>query len=465
MKDKLVILSIPFQRLNRVLLGSHILDLLREEADVLIVSPFSDDPAFQHEFKGESIYFLESIVPQTFKEPYGKLYALSEVMRMQGYWMLNRNRGMAEFLANSDVQYSSTGKELRRPWPKRMVFTVLRAIGAWSRSWRILDRIAGPSVFKFSKLITITEKYKSVALIQSASWGFQDRMLAWLARQHQWKTVLIPYTTDQVHSNGFLLSDFDAVCVQGPAEADYAKRLHHIPENRIKKLGSPWLRHMEVLENEIPTVKKKESKTIMFAGLATLFFPLESQFDIVDRLLAEIKKGNLGKVGLSLRPVALSQEETETWTAKYGHLDNVIIQWPQAACLGIDFDPEAQNPTMKQELTEFVKQISGVDLLVISGFTTLMIEAAHFGIPSISVFADRTGILKNRNADLMIRTVVKSLGFNTLPIVHELDELALLVKEILYDPAKAKHIADGLLDGWDYPDADYKTLMKEALFG
>jgi hypothetical protein len=470
MNPKLVILSIPFQRLNRVLLGAHVFDtLLNKEYDILIISPFAEDSLFQKEFGAKSVHFLKWVAPKKFREPYGTLYSISEILRMQGFWYRYRNSGMAEFVANSNVQYVVSGTEVQTSKVKKIIFNLCRTIGKRKFAWKILDWIIGPSIFHFKELDVFCKDYSQITLVQSASWGEQDRMLSWMAKKGNWRTVLIPYTTDQIHSNGYLLCDFDAVCVQGSAEADYAKRLQNIEPSRIIKLGSAWLRHIDgirkrLAENRSET-DRSQFKTIMFAGLSTIYFPKKSQFDIVDQLICEIMEGRLSNVKLAIRPVALDKIEIDEWISRYSKFDFVQIQWPQSVCVGIDMDENARRVTMREELLEFVTQLSAADLLVISGFTTLIIDAASLGIPSISVFSDATGILKKRHLDLMVQTVVKSFGFDTLPLVYELNDLGPLVQKYLSNIEDSTKLAESLVSKWDYPNADFSATLLKVIEG
>ena len=92
--------------------------------------------------------------------------------------------------------------------------TVLGMVGMLRGAWKVFDRLVGSSLFRCPALARTATSYHEVILVQSACWGMQDRMLAWVARRHKWRTVLVPYTTDQLFCNGDLVSDFDAILVQ-----------------------------------------------------------------------------------------------------------------------------------------------------------------------------------------------------------------------------------------------------------
>ena len=80
-------------------------------------------------------------------------------------------------------------------------------LGIWKKSWRFIDRIIGPSIFNVSELSAIAYGFEKVTLIQSASWGFQDRLLGWMARKHKWRTVMMPYTTDQLSIDNKIIDE------------------------------------------------------------------------------------------------------------------------------------------------------------------------------------------------------------------------------------------------------------------
>lgn len=468
MNKKLVILSVPFQRLNRVLLGPPVLGLLREQSDVVIVSPFADNPLFQQEFSGKSVSFLQWNAPERMRQPFGKLYALSELLRVEGYWRRNRNNGMACYIANSHTQFGLDGKDKKLSFFKRMISSAISRVGVWQKAWRVIDHLVGPSVFRLPKLQQLSQNYEQVVLIQSASWGMQDRMLAWMARQLKWRTVMVPYTTDQLMVNGYLMSDFDVICVQGPAEDGFAKRLHNVPSARVKRLGSAWLRYVELIQCKANQAKMRlastERKTIMFAGVSTTYFPKQSQYEIIEELLHVIDAGAEG-MELVLRPVAGDELEKNEIITRYGNRRNIKIQWPQASCLNLQNSLGTERmPSMEAELSEFIGQLQNIDLVVMASFTSLAIDAAYLKIPSIAVFADKTELLKRRFTNLIFDFGQILNGFTDLPIfLHQLDQLTPLVQTLLADPQKSRELANQVVKNWDYPDADFNRILLESI--
>ena len=153
--------------------------------------------------------------------------------------------------------------------------------------------------------------FEKVTLIQSASWGFQDRLLGWMARKHKWRTVMMPYTTDQLSINGHLISDFDAVCVQGEMEYYLVSKYHKVLVNQVMKLGSPWARYIEEthfrIKNKVRAKKKK--KQIIYSGVGHTYFPIESEFYGLELLLGAIKTGEIVDTEIVYRPIVLTEEK------------------------------------------------------------------------------------------------------------------------------------------------------------
>lgn len=467
MKKRLVILSVPFQRLNRLLLGSPVVNALTENADILIVSPFGDDAAYQREFGNDSIRFLAWEPNQKAKPFFRKLYDISEIMRIQGYWRRNRKKGMGYFLANNNVEYGANGKDMHMSGPKHMIFDLLSIIGVWKGAWKLVDKGVGRALFDFSELRSIAKEYDEVSLVQSASWGIQDRMLAWMGKQEKWRTVMLPYTTDQLYSNGYLMSDFSAICVQGPVEYEFAKKLHKISDSKLVKLGSGWLRHIEALcaeldNGEIPE-KSKTGRTIMYAGVSNIYFPLQSQFEIVDELLKENQ--TVGPINIIIRPVVNDDAERNEWAKRYAENDKVLIKWPQASCLGLGIDGKVSQFSMKEELLLFINELRQADLIIMPDITSLAIDAAIFEIPSMVVYADKSKLLTRQNTSMLIKSYKTYSAYVNLTILDDFDNFMFVVNEILVSDNKSKELASKLLMDWDYPTADFKSLLTDAVFG
>jgi hypothetical protein len=461
-----VILSLPFVRLTRVQLGPPVLGSLQQHHDIIVVSPFASDAGFAAEFSGPGIQHLEWKPPSPFHQPLRALFTVSELMRMHGYWRRFRHGRTAWNLANSRTSFGVNGQDQKHSLALQVVETAASIIGLWPRAWRILDWLIGPFVFNFKALRDKTAPYDCVTVIQSASWGIQDRMMAWMAKQHRWRTVLVPYTTDQLLCNGYLMTDFDAVCTQGPTEQTFAIEQHGLPASRLVQLGSAWFRHMDLIATRVRSQETERPgpgpKTLMFAGVSPLYFPRESEVAALDCLVAAIDAGRLGHVEVIYRPIVLDDGERTALVDRYRRHQWIRIQWPQNSSLGIDTYGDRR---MDDELTEYVSQLCQVDLLVTAGVTSLTVDAANLGVVAMCIVADRTGVLARRNNNLLLNADGTFKDFGALRLIHDLNDLIPAVEQLLNDRDKATSVARELASGWDFAGVDFPGTLLRAIQG
>ena len=103
MKQQLTIISVPYQRLIRVLMGKHILEPLLEMSDVVVIAPFSCDERFKQQFECNGLSFLEWNKSEKTRPFFDRLYNLSEMLRTHGYWVRNRKNDMLSYLLLNSV--------------------------------------------------------------------------------------------------------------------------------------------------------------------------------------------------------------------------------------------------------------------------------------------------------------------------------------------------------------------------
>jgi len=465
MGKRLVILSVPYQRLIRVLLSDYILNKLCEQADVLIISPFALNPTFQKDFNDESIHFLQWTAPEKMKKPLGWLYIVSESLRTLGYWRRHGKKGMEYSLANIYVQLGFDGDDKKISFFKRVIFYMLSIIGVWSGAWRVIDRLIGPSLFNFPALQNFAHDYKQVTLIQSANWGMQDRMLAWMGREERWRTTLIPYTTDQLYCNGYLISDFNAVCVQGTAEDGFARELHNLPSSRIKHLGSVWFRHIEQINKSLSLVKdsnKSGIRKILYAGVSNRYFPRSSEYLGLEILLNACSTGELNNVHIIYRPLGETAEIRNEINERYHNTPNLTIQYAQRSCFGLEEFCDGPN---SEGLREYIGQLIEVDILVMCLVTSLMLDLASVGIPTVCNMVDPTNVLAKRNTQLFFNKEGRFDIFESVPVIHNQTDLVPAINELLNDKEKATDQVRQVASQWDYPKANFQNILLESVFG
>ncbi len=373
---------------------------------------------------------------------------------------------MAYYLANSNTRFGRNGMDARLSILRRVGHYFLSIAGVWPKAWRTIDRIIGPFIFDFPTLRNYTRIYDHVTLVQTSSWGVQDRMLAWMGRKEKWRSVLLPYTTDQLFCNGYLMSNFDAVCVQGSAEDGFAQKFHKVPMSRIKHLGSAWFRHIDVIDHRIKHENKRQpdtdKKTIMIAGVSSTYYPLPRQYELIDHIINAMEDGSLNGIRLVLRPVVFDKKERQEFMMRYDGLNGVTIQSPQSVCIGLNDASTAHRGGIGEALAEYIGQLKELDLVVTIGMTSLSLDAGYLGIPSVAVFEDKEEVLKRRFTKTLLNSDQYQEVLRVL-VLHRLDQLVPFIQLLLGNPEKSREIATRIASGWDYPDAKFNKILLEAV--
>jgi len=463
MKKNLVIISVPFQRLIRVLLSDSVLKPLCKQANILIVSPFASNQAFQKDFSDKPIDLIQWAAPEKIRQPFGLLYIVSESLRTLGYWRRNHKKGMEYYLAIIYKQFGIDGDDKNISFFKRVVFYLISILGLWSKSWRVIDKIIGPSVFNFPTLQNITQGYNEVTLIQSANWGMQDRMLAWMGRKEKWRTTLIPYTTDQLYCNGYLISDFSVICVQGTAEDGFARTLHNLPSERVKKLGSVWFRNIEQIKKSLSIKKDNgEIRKILYAGVSSRYFPRSSEYLGLEIILHACSCNELSNTHIIYRPLGETKEIRKEIEERYKNTPNLTIQFAQQSCYGLE---EFGGVSNSEGLKEYLKQLVDIDILVMCLGTSLTLDAASMGIPTVCYIVDFTNVLKKRETHLFFNKEGRFDIYPSVPVIHNQSDLVPAINDLLNDKEKAASQVRHLTSLWDYPDADFQKILLESVFG
>lgn len=453
----LVIISVPLVRIARVTLSESVLGYLRKTSDVVVVAPFADQATFTQTFAGPNTAFVKWQEPSV-NRFHRWWFAASEMMRLHGYWIRHRKRETAYFAHNQLRVFGEDGADRRLPLLHRIVFWSLGRIGAAERAWLLADRLL-PA--RWSELPALTEKsrsYRHVTLIQSANWGTQDRALASLSRREGWRTVLVPYTTDQLDTNGFLLNSFDVICPQGPFEYQRAMTLHRVPPRRLRRLGSAWLRHLdEIKKASVGTAVGARKPRVIYAGVSSLYFPRANEFAAVDAI-ANFLARDYPMHELVYRPVEFDAERQSEIRERYAANPTVALEWPSLSEIGL-----AEYTSMDHEaaLVRYVQGMAGCKVLVMSNTTTLCIDAAFLeGCGIISNRIDPSGVLAMR------RTANLDRGwYPGLRVVATAEQLLETLDFLLKNPAQAEREASELLSLWDYPDADFASVLHEVVYG
>ena len=444
-KNKLTIISIPYLRLKRILLFPDFIDSISSYSDILIVS--SENEKIRS--KQNISYFSLNNKISKFSNFF---FNLSEFLRFFGFYRRERNNGLMYYYNEMFLDINSDGIVSEKPVYKKILMYFLSIIGSFETSWIFFDKIIGRYIFNEPSLLEITNNYKNISIIQSSNWGFNDRKLAWISKKQNWKKILIPYTTDQLFCNGYLISNFDYVLVQGPNEFNYATDLHKLNPEKIIKFGSLLFRHVDKVVNEIKKVNTE--KRILFAGISKQYFPLASQMRVIDLICKNIENDKLSNVKLILRPF-LNKYDLNFFKKKYSNKPYIEFELPEISNYGL---VQKEEKDFLKEFENYIMNLSKIDLLIMPLITSLALESSYLGIPIISVIDDSTGNLNKRNINILINNNNKIKLLNNLKFVYNIETLIKTINKIF--SIKSDKSYKELSKNWDYDKINYKEKLK-----
>lgn len=465
MNNRLIILSVPGERAARVLFSDVVLNTIQGQADVLVVTAIANAAAFSGACSALG-FDVEGLTPSKPLTPWLRaLYTFSELLRTSGYFCRYRQRGLQYYWSLTGKQWGDDGVDTVDKGIKRLLKKGIGVLGCWRHCWRIPDKLLGTLIYRCPALEKRLKQYQQVTLVQASSWDEQDRMLAWHARRSRFRTLLIPYTTDQLWVNGYLLCDYDAVCVQGPFEERCARVYHHVPEARFIRLGSMAFRAIDGLLHQHPELRREQQenaeRVVLYAGVGRTYFPRVSEYLAVEALILANQQGHFGPCRLIYRPYALSAEERADIVARFNN--RIELQWPEGSERTSERDLDG---LIKAPLLRYIRGLLTADILVMSHTTSLCLDAAYLGCGVIANFADETGVLVRRETHRRFQNN-GGLDFAPgMPIVHSIPDLISQVQGLLNDNQAAKKSRETLVREWDYPASPTELeLTHAALFG
>jgi len=457
--NTLVIISVPLSRNIKCLLNSRLYERIKREYPVLIVSPFAKLKQFREEFGGENVSFMPFEKDSGQLNKYvRRLYNISESLRIIGCWYRLRKGKMEYYWDMIKRGYDASFQPINRKLRAIILQRIVGPFGSSRYSWRLIDVMFGRFFYDKKLLLEHTGKYNSAVVIQTANWGYQERYLAFCANRLGYRSIMLPYTTDQLTTNGHLISDFDKICIQGPVEYEYATQCHDVSSKRICKLGMLWMRNMEEWRPEDaiqPPGKGGKVKTILYAGVGSSFFPRESEHEAVRVILNAISSDVLPDTKLIYRPLAANKKEYDDIDSMFAKEKHIEIEYPSDTFIGTD-GCNISIANIREEIVDYLNTIATMDVVVISGITSLLFDSLYYGVPTILNFADSTGSMEDRwNADLLIGN--EPLGLFTCGIQksRSFQELVRKIREAIYNPATHAEARQNILSAWDYPNKKY----------
>ena len=465
--NKLVVISIPFSRNFRYLVSSKIYKKLKKQCDILIVTPAMEgNNEIEQDFGGDNVrFYYYNQDHKALSKILRSIYLLTEALRRFGYYYKYRNKQLKYYWKISTGKYKGTldkdGLATRQKVMYRLLCIFIGVIGSNKFFWRGLGVFFGKFFFDFHDINKITSNYDEIVLIQTANWGFQERFLSFWAYKNKCKTILVPYTTDQILINGYMITDYDFYCPQGSVEEKYLVNLHDVDQKKISKLGMIWLRVLEEtnvykkieLDKSLEDGRLKDKIRIMYTGLIPSAYPMASEFESVDRILYEIKIGHINANLLVYRPVVIDIKTKQTIEERYSNNSFIELQWPQAAMIGIYSEIRS---SITAQIEEYLEQVVGIDLMIMSATTTMAFDAFKMDIPCIANFYNsndsfcKNGFSKSYiDADEFIRSA------KGMPIVHTLDELIDEARKLIDHPSVVKPTKESTFSSWDYRNKNY----------
>lgn len=462
-KRPLVILSIPFQRLIRSHLSPIMLKGFVAKFDVLIISPNAYQKTFQEHYQINNVFFLNS-PSQKLSYIKKKFLVVSNYLRTLGYYYKYKSE-IPFYWSTRNLIFKENGEDISVKYSKRFLTYILGFIGSIPSVWRFFDNLHGFWTYSFVGLHEFTKEYDNVVLIQASSWGFQDETLGYWARKKKWKTIFVPYTTDQLFANGWLLCKYDKICVQGEAELLFTSKFHSISNSKIIKLGSIYGYFIRMVKqkfnnNDSHFDTDREFK-ILYAGSDSIYYPIEDEFYCLNLILEGISNSKLKNVTVLYRPLCNNQELREQILKRYSNSENLTISFADPNIF------EVYNFGVKcweDLITDQVKSIQNVDLLITAGITSLSLDCAYLGIPSIVVHIHMNEFYEKRKINLMLNKDNRMIINSSIPIVLSEANLTDKIFFLLNDKQEKENIVQGILKDWDNVNDDIlKDLEKVVL--
>jgi len=439
------------------------MDILSANADVLVVTPFANDSEFLDRYSRPNI---KMILPPSYEKLswfFRKFLFFSSILRVQGYWY-RWKKVIPYYWANRHIQFGENGEDKKLSFGHRLLIDALSPLGYSSKTWRIFDFLHGQHTYRFPELFDVTSNYKKVVFIQAASWGYQDAVLGYWARTKKWRSILLPYTIDQLFCNGWLYCNFNKVCVQGACENLWANSLHYIPESNIIKLGSLnsfTIREFQKANDKRNNENSKGSFKILFAGSTATYFPTESEFYCLDVIIDAINLGEFGDVKITYRPFGHNDKIRTTIENRYGDCTYINIEYANPTIYGLNVFENIDYSTI---MNNYLNSLLPYDLLVMAGATSLCLDCSFLNIPSICIYIDNSGVLEKRNTKLLFNSKEKLIVIECIPTVFSIDLLKQELKFLIQSPIEREKIVKEMQILWDFPNTNFKLDLKKAIF-
>jgi len=454
-KTKLVVISIPFQRLERSYLSKLFIEDILKYSDLLIISPFSSNKLFYEKYQISGVTLLEYKLKA--RSAFQKLLiGILKVLRVHGYWTKNKKE-LPYYYHNRNKRYGIDGKDIEFTGYKKIAINFLGYLGKYEFIWKIINALIKEDAEFERVLLKISENYTEKCLIITSSWSDQDRFLAKISSANQWRNVFIPYTTDQLYCNGFLYTNFDAVCVKGNEEEIYASKLHGIQSGKLVKTGYLSFRLLDQRLTCINGKKESDYSVLLVAGSISKFYPTQSEIFVLEQLL----KMYGDKYKIVYRTFFDDKSKQDFVNMALKKYSNFEVQFIPNAAAGLEEYLRDEN----YEEDGYIREILRTDLVVSLGSTSLSLDAAYLGVATITCWIAPEEFKKRRGWDKLFDEKKKLRHvYKYFPNVFSMNELNFSIERMLVDKTESIKISKKTLIDWDAEKKDYKKELKEALF-
>ena len=116
------------------------------------------------------------------------------------------------------------------------------------------------------------------------------------------------------------------------------------------------------------------------------------------------------------------------------------------------------------DVMSLVKCLKEVDLLICSSFTSMVIDAAICGVPSLWYFPFNSRFFERRKYKFQLNEACRAIDQPSVPLAKDLTELCNLASTILSDSRLRSEITSQIVNDWHYPSASFEVTLTHSVF-
>ncbi len=421
-----ILISVPFLRNVRHALSLPFLEEVKKYGRIIIVAPF-DLSEKDITFLGltDSVFLKPEIKISKFVSLFSRL---SNLIRRVSYFNSRNDYGFVYYRKSILEKLNRSGLFENQLTMLYLITRIIKLIFRTRDSWQLFERTVYKFVHFDRRTNTELKNLNNVIYFQAANWGTQDRVLSYLARNLNWKSVMLPYTTDQVWTVGYFLRMHDIIAAQSRLEKEMAIEIHKIEEGKALEFGNLWfanIRHFQLNKKIKPISDFRYEKRIAYAGVADEFFPLLTELKSVKYIASKFPNYQV----IYFPYVELHVfYEIEKKLSEFSNIKVVQHSQSMTDLFG------CSKPNIEKEIKSHIEKLQGLDVFVMSYLTSMCLEASLISkCPIIANFIDDFCILNKRNLDLF----PKEIGLNALE-AKSYDQLIEHISYCLSVPGRSK---------------------------